>query len=78
MLVDNLTKVARFIPVRTDYHPHQYAELYFEHIVRQYGVPQTIISDLGPHFTARFWECPHEQIGTHLVRSFAYHPQMAG
>jgi len=54
VIVDRLTKVARFIPVRTDYRPHQYAELYFEHIVRQYGVPQTIISDHGPQFTARF------------------------
>ena len=33
MIVDRLTKVARFIPVQTEYHPHQYAELYFEHIV---------------------------------------------
>ena len=69
VIVDRLTKVARFIPVRTDYRPHQYAELYFEHIVRQYGVPRTIISDHGPQFTARFWECLHEQIGTHLVHS---------
>ena len=39
MTIDRLTKVACFIPVRTDYRPHQYEELYFEHIVRQYGVP---------------------------------------
>jgi len=78
VIVDRLTKVARFIPVRTNYRPHQYAELYFEHIVRQYGVPRTIISDHGPPFIACFWECLHEKIGTHLVRSFAYHPQTAG
>jgi len=48
VIVDRLTKVARFILVRTDYRPHQYGELYFEHIVRQYGVPRTIISDRGP------------------------------
>jgi len=48
VIVHRLTKVARFIPVRTEYHPHQYAELYFEHIVHQYGVPRTIISDRGP------------------------------
>jgi len=78
VIVDRLTKVARFILVRTNYRPHQYVELYFEHIVRQYGVPRTIISDRGPQFTACFWECLHEQIGTHLVRSSAYHPQTAG
>jgi len=78
VIVDRLTKVAHFIPVRTDYHSHQYAELYFEHIVRQYGVPRTIILDRGPQFTACLWECLDEQIGTHLVRSSAYHPQTAG
>ena len=78
VIVDRLTKVARFIPVRAEYCPHQYAELYFEHIIHQYSVPHTIISDHGPQFTARFWECLHEQIDTHLVRSSAYHPQTAG
>jgi len=48
VIIDHLTKVARFILVRTEYHPHQYAELYFEHIVCQYGVPHTIISDHRP------------------------------
>ena len=75
MILDCLTKVAHFIPVRTEYRPHQYAELYFEHIARQYHVP--IILDHGPQFTARFWECLHEQIGTHLVWSSTYHPQTA-
>ena len=78
VIVDRLTKVARFIPVRSDFRPHQYAELYCEHIVRQYGVPRTIISDRGLQFSAHFWKCLHEQIGTHLVRSSAYRPQTAG
>jgi len=60
LIVDRLTKVAHFILVLTNYRPHQYAELYFEHIVRQYGVPQTTISDRGPQFTAHFWECLHD------------------
>jgi len=48
VIVDLLTKVACFILVRTEYRLHHYAELYFEHIVRQYGIPHTIISDCGP------------------------------
>jgi len=50
VIVDRLTKVACFILVRTKHRLHQYAELYFEHIVHQYGVPRTIISDRGPQF----------------------------
>ena len=55
VIVDRLTKVARFIPFQTEYRLHQYAELCFEHIVHQYVVPRTIISHHGPQFTAHFW-----------------------
>ena len=75
VIVDCLTKSAHFIPVRTDYRPSDYAELYFNQIVRLHGVPRTIVSDRWPQFTARFWEHLHNMLGTNLVRSSAYHPQ---
>jgi hypothetical protein len=78
VIVDRLTKSAHFIPVRPDYHPTDYAELYFNHIVRLLGIPRTIVSDRGPQFTARFWEHLHHLFGTKLVRSFTYHPQTSG
>ena len=46
-IVDHLTKFAHFISVRTNYRPHQYAEVYITHVVRLYGVPRTIVSDRG-------------------------------
>jgi hypothetical protein len=78
VIVDRLTKSAHFIPVRVDYCPTDYAELYFNQIVRLHGVPRTIISNHGPQFTARFWEHLHHLLGTKLVRSSAYHPQTSG
>ena len=54
VIVDRLTKSAHFIPVRTDYRPHDYAELYFSHIVRLHSVLRTIVSDRGPQFTTLF------------------------
>ena len=48
VIVDRITKSTHFIPVRTNYRPHEYAELYFSHIVRLHGVPRTIVSDRGP------------------------------
>jgi hypothetical protein len=47
VIIDCLTKSAYFIPVRTNYRPHQCAELYFTHIVCLHGVPRTIVSDRG-------------------------------
>jgi len=54
VIVDRLIKSAHFILVKTSYRPHQYAELYATHIVRLHGVPRTIVSDRGSHFTSRF------------------------
>ena len=75
VIVDRLTKSAHFIPVKTNYRPHEYAALYITHIVRLYGIPRTIVSDRGSQFTAQFWEHLHKQFGTNLVRSSAYPPQ---
>ena len=74
VIVDRLTKSAHFIPIRTDYRLHEYAELYFSHIVHLHGVPRTIVSDRGPQFTAHFWEHLHKMLGTNLVKSSTYHP----
>jgi hypothetical protein len=73
-IVDHLTKSTYFIPVRTDYRPSDYANLYFNQIVCLHGVPRTIVPDRGPQFTAYFWEVLHKMLGTNLVRSSTYHP----
>jgi hypothetical protein len=75
VIMDRLTKSAHFIPVATTYRVRQYAELYISHIVRYHGIPKTTISDRGSIFVAHFLEQLHECLGTHLIRSSAYHPQ---
>jgi hypothetical protein len=74
VIMDRLTKLAHFIPAATTCRIGQYAELYISHIVRYHGILKTIISDRGSIFVARFWEQLHECLGTHLIRSSAYHP----
>jgi hypothetical protein len=78
VIVDCLTKSVHFIPVSTTYRVRQYVELYISHIVRYHGILKNIISDRGSIFVARFWEQVHECLGTHLIRSSAYHPQTDG
>ena len=78
VIVDRLTKVAHFIPVKTIYRGDKYAQLYVDHILRQHGVPSRIVSDRGPQFTARFWKSLHALLGTKLDYSSAYHPQIDG
>ena len=67
VIVDRVTKSAHFILVRTNYRPHEYAELYFSHIVHLHGVPRTIVSNRGPQFTAHFWEHLYKMLSTNLV-----------
>ncbi|XP_061361113.1 uncharacterized protein LOC133305025 [Gastrolobium bilobum] len=50
-----LTKSAHFLPVRTDYSMERLAQLYIKEIVRQYGVPESIVSDRDSKFTSKFW-----------------------
>jgi transposase InsO family protein len=74
VIVDRLTKVAHFIPVKTTYKGSQLAELYMARIVCLHGVPNKIVSDRGSQFTSRFWRSFHENMNTKLNFSTAYHP----
>jgi hypothetical protein len=51
VIVDRLTKVAHFIPVREYYRVPKLVDLYIEHILRLHGVPRSIVSDRGSQFT---------------------------
>jgi hypothetical protein len=78
VIVDHLTKVAHFIPVKTTYTGARLAELYISRIVCMHGVPKKIMSDRGTQFTSRFWPKLHESMDTKLNFSSAYHPQTDG
>ena len=47
VIVDRLTKVAHFIPVRTTYTSAKLAVLYMSRIVCLHGVPKKIVLDRG-------------------------------
>jgi transposase InsO family protein len=78
VIVDRLTKVAHFIPIKTTYSEPQLAELYMSRIVCLHGVPKKIVFDRGTQFTLMFWESFHETLDTQLHFSSAYHPQTNG
>jgi hypothetical protein len=76
--VDNFSKVAYFILVKTMYRGAKLAELYISRIVCLHRVPNKIVSDRGTQFTSRFWEKLHEAMDTRLNFCSAYHPQTDG
>jgi hypothetical protein len=78
VIVDCLTKVAHFIPVRTTYGRDKLARLYVNNILKLHGVPKSIISDRGAQFVSKFWRSLHQALMTNLDYSSAYHPQTDG
>jgi hypothetical protein len=77
VIVDRLTKVAHFIPVKTTYSGPQLAEMYMSMIVCLHGVLKKIVSDRGTQFTSKCWERLHETLDTQL-RFSSTHPQTDG
>jgi hypothetical protein len=78
VIVDRLTKISHFLPVKTDHPVIVYAQLYIARILSLHGVPKTIVLDRGSQFVSKFWEELHKSLGTKLLHSSAYHPQTSG
>jgi hypothetical protein len=66
VIMDQLTKAAHFLHVKTTYSGLQLAELYMSRIVCLHGVPKKIVSDRWTQFTSMFWERLHETLDTQL------------
>jgi hypothetical protein len=78
VIVDRLTKVAHFIPLKTIYYGAKLTELYMSRIMCLHGVPKKIVLDRGSQFTSKFWEKLHESMDTKLNFSSAYHARTDG
>jgi hypothetical protein len=48
VIVDRLTKIAHFVPVKTETNVEKLVDLYIEHILGLHGAPSSIVTDRGP------------------------------
>ena len=78
VIIDRLTKVAHFIPVKTTFGGAILARIYLKEIVRLHGIPRKIVSDKGTQFTSKFWASLQKAMGTKLDFGTTYHPQSNG
>ena len=78
VFVDKLTKMVHYVATTTNVTAPQLATLFMREVVRLHGVPESILSDRDPRFTAHFWKAFWTQLGTTLTMSTAYHPQTDG
>jgi hypothetical protein len=78
VIVDRLSKIAHFLPVKIDHLVAVYAQLYIARILSLQRIPKTIVSDRGPQFVSKFLKELHKSLGTKLLHGWAYHPQTSG
>lgn len=78
VVVDWLTKSAHFIPIQESISAEKLVDIYVREIVARHGVPVSVVSDRDVRFTSRFWKRFHDEMGTRLHFSTAFHPQTDG
>ena len=66
VVVDNLSKAAHFIPIKTTYKVANIADIFLKQIFRLHGVPKVIISDRDPKFTGKFWKSLFKGLNTYI------------
>ncbi|KAK3519585.1 hypothetical protein QTP86_003325 [Hemibagrus guttatus] len=78
VMVDRFSKGCQLIPLDGLPTAMQTADAMFQHVFRNFGLPEDIVSERGPQFTSRVWGalCGHLGIGVSL--SSGYHPQSNG
>jgi hypothetical protein len=56
VVVDKLSKVAHFIPIKSNYKSIDVVDVFIKEIFRLLGMPKTIISYRDAKFTSNFWK----------------------
>jgi hypothetical protein len=74
LVVDNITKVAHFIPVKLTHNEANIADIYMREIFRLHGVPKAIVSDRDPKFISNCLKGLFRGFGTNINFSTTCHP----
>ena len=76
--VCKFTKLRHYAACKTAISAPALARLFLNTVVRQHGMPERIISDRDPRFTAHFWRAFWTSLGSTLDMGTAYHPESDG
>lgn len=77
VVVDRFSKYGVFIPLPKTFHAQDAAKAFFKEVIKNWGIPKSIISDRDPRFTGRFWMELFKMLGSELNFSTSFHPHSA-
>lgn len=72
------SKAAVMVPCNSTITAEQTADIYFQHVFRRFGLPQTAISDRGTQYNSAFLKELYRKLHIDQRFSTAYHPQTDG
>ena len=78
VIVDKLTEYAIFIPTTISVTKIKTAELFFNHIISKFGIPQQVITDRDARWKGDFWKEICMKMGMIRSLTMAYQPQADG
>jgi len=78
VIVARFSKMAHFIPLKSEEHIKELALIFLKEIWRLHGLPATIISDRDTRFTSKFWMSLMQLLQVKLNVSTAFHPETDG
>ena len=76
--VDKATRMVKLAPCSKTIAAFKMAKLFWQTVVKNYGIPRVIYSDRGAQFVGRVWRELWSLTGTQLRYSTSYHPQTQG
>ena len=78
VVIDRLISQVHLVPTTTMITARGVTWLILKKVMRLHGIPESIVSDRDNKFTSIFWKELHRLMGSKLLMSTAFHPQMDG
>jgi len=78
VIVDRFSKMAYFIPLKTEEHIKELALTFVKAIWRLHGLPESIVSDRDTRFTSKFWTSLMQLLQVRLNMLTAFLPECDG
>ncbi|SCV72971.1 BQ2448_6896 [Microbotryum intermedium] len=76
--IDTFSGEVIFVPCEQTITAQGCAELFFQFVFPQWGIPKQIVSDRDPRWTSELWKSVFKGLGNPLLLSTSFHPQTNG